>query len=169
MLPFASRCADHRDVPGHLGAYQLRVAPQRERQTGERTQRHERHRLPLLREQALERAHEIEDHAGGRQGRVPQPGLTVRLVCHHERPDQRPPRPHRQPGALRCPPQDFHRVAVGVLDHRVAVRDRDPPHVQLRRVEGEVDRQHVVDAGIGVDDDGNREEGRGTRGFVHGY
>jgi hypothetical protein len=89
-------------------------------------------------------------------------------VRHDEGSDERPPRAHGEAGALPCTPHDFHGVTVSVLDHRVPIGDRDAPHVQLGRVEAEIERQHVVDAGIRIDNDRKREAGGGKRGFVHG-
>ena len=57
---------------------------QREREAGERSQRHERHRVRLLCEQTLERPHEVEDHPRRRHVCVTQPRCAMGLVRHDE-------------------------------------------------------------------------------------
>src|SRR5436190_15577643 len=48
---------------------------------------------------------------------------------------------------------DFDRVAVRVFDDRIAVGDRDPPDVELRRIEREQERETVINSRVGIDDD----------------
>jgi hypothetical protein len=50
---------------------------------------------------------------------------------------------------------------VGVLDDRVAVRDRQAAHVELRGGQREPEGETVVDAGVGIDDNGKGDGGRG--------
>ena len=158
--------ADHRDVPRDLGAHQRRITPQRQCQARHGTERHERDRLVLCREQPIERLHPVEDHPRPGHLRVPQPGLAVRLEGHRELSLERPSRPDgdrhpaRNPGA----PQDLDRVAVGVLDQGVAVGDGDAAHVELGGVQGEPEGEAVVDAGIGIDDYGEWGVGSGRPG-----
>jgi hypothetical protein len=46
-------------------------------------------------------------------------------------------------------------AAMGVLDHRVAVGNGDPTHVELGGIERQQQGEGVVDPRIGVDDDGD--------------
>src|SRR5207245_1628343 len=62
-VPPGADIADHRDVPRDLGPYQLRIAAQREREARYRAERDQRDGIRLLGEQAIERFHEVEDHA----------------------------------------------------------------------------------------------------------
>jgi len=163
-----SHVADHRDVALHLVAHQRRIAPQRQREARHRPERHQGDRLGLVREQPVERLDEVEDHPGRRDGRVAEPRFAVRLARHGERPGERAPRAHAQRGPLSRPSHDRDRVAVGVFDRGVAVRHRDPAHVELRRAERQEQRQHVVDAGVGIDQNGMREAGCGMRRLWHG-
>jgi len=62
--------------------------------------------------------------------------------------------PHGDRDPLPGAAHDLDRVAVRVLDDGVAVGDRDAADVELGRRQREPESQTVVDAGIGVDDDG---------------
>jgi hypothetical protein len=57
--------------------------------------------------------------------------------------------------------QDFNAVAVRILDYRVAVGDRNGAHVELGRVERQEQCQTIIDARIGIDDNGKGDGGGG--------
>jgi len=160
--------ADHRDVASDLGAHQLGILSQRERQARHRTQGHEGDRVRLLGQEPVERLHEVEDHPCWRQLRVPQAGLAVRLRGHRERSLERSPGAHAERGPLPSAAHDRDGVPERVLHERVSVGDGDAPHVELRRLQRQEQRQRVVDAGVGIDQNGMREAGGGRRRLWHG-
>jgi hypothetical protein len=80
-----------------------------------------------------------------------EPRRTVRLRGDGDGTFERSPGADRDGHAPTESPHDLDRVAVGVLDRRIAVRDRDAAHVQLARLQGEPQRQQIVDSRIGVD------------------
>ncbi len=132
-----------------------RVGAEHQGQAGDGAERDEGDGLALRLQHALERPDVIENHAGGGQVGVPQARWAMRVGRHVELAFQRPAgadaewHPH---GVLHFA-NDFDGVAVGVLDHGVAVGDRDAAHVQLRRIEGQEDRKAVVDPWVCIDDD----------------
>src|SRR2546426_12611122 len=73
------------------------------------------------------------------------------LVGRRERPLERSPRPYAQRETSSRSTQYLYGVSVRILHYGVAVRGRYSPDLELRRRERQEQRQHVVDAGIGVD------------------
>jgi len=135
------------------------LAAQYQGEARDRPQRHQRHGLGLGGEQLLQRLGEVEHAPRARHRGVAEPRVAVGVARGDERALERPPGADGERPALSRAPEDLHGVAPRVLDDRVAVRDRNPPHVQLRRLERQKQGETVVDAGVGIDDDGMGDGG----------
>ena len=140
---------------------QARLPDDGQRQVGQRTERADgdpalrpaHHRL----DDPVDGVLRLQLHGRRRQVGAAESGLA--MDDRRDLPAQQRPRAAGEHLGVAPPGQLAEDAGVPArqLHADIAGDRRQPEHLQLRRREGEQDREGVVEAGVGVDDDGGRD------------